>query len=56
MALCKTPEEYRWLVDTLKAKYAIKELGLAKYILGVAILRDGKSIVLSQRNYLLNIL
>jgi Reverse transcriptase (RNA-dependent DNA polymerase) len=56
IALCKTFAEYQWLVGTLKAKYAIKELGLAKYILGVAILRDGKSFVLSQRNYLLNIL
>lgn len=52
----KNREHKEEIINALKEQFAIKDLGEAKYCLGIEIIRDGKNICLSQAGYVKGLL
>lgn len=51
-----SPTEIQLLKDSLHAAFTIKDLGLARYFLGMELYRDDSGVYLSQREYIRDIL
>ena len=49
-------EEMDRLKKSLFAEFEMKDLGLLKYFLGIEVLRSKKGILISQKQYVLNLL
>jgi hypothetical protein len=54
--VCPTVQLYQQVIQILQQKYSVKDLGLAKFILGVAVTQTKTKIQLSQKTYLEKIL